>query len=139
MTTPATPLPTPSTPPSTLSTPLSPAVMSRSPLTEQTNALRHSADLLTQAGVDGLSLTFDNDRITIQVGTELGHPHQRAAIVAHLAALAGSRPRRWGGTGPTSEWIIADGVWVGHRVHIFTALDTALDTMVEAAAGQDRS
>lgn len=91
-------------------------------LTEQVHALRHSADLLTAAGVCGLSLTFNQDRISIQVGAELGDPAQRTAMVTHLAHTAGTRARRWGGTGPTADWITADGVWAGHRLHIFTPI-----------------
>jgi hypothetical protein len=91
-------------------------------LAEQAHALRHSADLLTEAGLAGLTLTFNDDRITIQVGAELGEPADRTAMVTHLAATVGTRSRRWGGTGPTANWLIADGVWAGHPVHIFTAI-----------------
>lgn len=91
-------------------------------LAEQAHALRCCADLLAAAGVTGLTLTFNHDRITIQVGAELGEVADRIAKLTHLAAAVGTRPRRWGGTGPTADWIIADGVWAGHLVHLFTAI-----------------
>ncbi|MEV6987566.1 hypothetical protein AB0M95_40795, partial [Sphaerisporangium sp. NPDC051017] len=94
----------------------------RPELAEQVHALHHTAHLLLAAGLAGLSLTFNNDRITIQIGAELGDAHDRAAMVAHLAAIVGTRPRRWGGTGPTADWIRADGHLAGHLVHIFTAI-----------------
>jgi hypothetical protein len=87
------------------------------------HALRHSADLLTIAGLSGLTLTFNGDQITIQVGAELGQPPDRAAMAGHLAAIVGTRPRRRAGTGPTAGWIIADGVWAGHLVHVFTPIE----------------
>jgi hypothetical protein len=91
-------------------------------LAEQAHALHQAADLLTQAGLAGLTLTFNDDKITIQVGAELGEPADRTAMVTHLAAIVGTRSRRWGGTGPTANWLIADGLWAGHLVHIFTAI-----------------
>jgi hypothetical protein len=91
-------------------------------LAEQADALRHAADLLTRAGLPGLSLTFNDDRLSIQVGVELGTEPARAAMVAHLASLLGTTSRRWGGPGPLADWIIADGTRAGHAIHIFTAI-----------------
>lgn len=90
---------------------------------EQVDALRRAADLLERAALPGLSLTFDDDRIGIQVGRELGDATERTAMVTHLADLLGSRARRRrGGRDALADWIIADGQPAGHRVHIFTAI-----------------
>jgi hypothetical protein len=91
-------------------------------LAEQIHALSQAAALLRAAGLPGLALTFDADRIGIQVGRELGDEPTRAAMVTRLATVAGTRARRWGGTGPTAGWIIADGHLAGHPLHIFTAI-----------------
>jgi hypothetical protein len=91
-------------------------------LAEQIDALHQAAELLSRAALPGLSLTFDDDRITIQVGRELGDADQRTAMVSHLACLLGSRARRRGGHDHLAGWIIADSQLAGHRVHIFTAI-----------------
>jgi hypothetical protein len=114
-----TPTPTP-TPATATATATATAICDE--LAEQVDALRRAADLLERAAMPGLSLTFDDDRIGIQVGRELGDATERTAVVTHLADLLGSRARRRGGRDALADWIIADGQLAGHRVHIFTAI-----------------
>jgi hypothetical protein len=93
------------------------------PLAAQAHALRAAAALIERAGIAGLSLTIDDDRITIQVPQHLAAPAARAAAVAHLAAATGGRACRDARPGSrTNGWVLADGQLAGHAVRIFTAI-----------------
>jgi hypothetical protein len=95
------------------------------PLAAQAHALRAAAAFIEQAGIPGLSLTIDQDRITIQVPAHLAGPASRAAAVTLLAAAAGGRAARDMRPGPTRGWISADGQIAGHHARIFTAITEA--------------
>jgi hypothetical protein len=92
-------------------------------LAAQAHALRAAAALIERAGIAGLSLTIDPDRITIQVPVHLAGPACRAAAVARLAATAGGRAARDARPGQTRGWVFADGEAAGHTVRIFTAIE----------------
>jgi len=80
-----------------------------------------AAAFIEQAGIPGLSLTVDEDQITIQVPVRLAGPASRAAAVTLLAAAAGGRAARDMRPGRTRGWIRAEGQIAGHPVRIFTA------------------
>jgi hypothetical protein len=61
------------------------------PLAAQAHALRAAAAFIEQAGIPGLSLTVDDDQITIQVPESLAGPAGRTAAVTLLAAAAGGQ------------------------------------------------
>jgi hypothetical protein len=95
------------------------AVVPARPLAAQAHALRAAAIFLEHAGIGGLSLSVDEDRITIQVPAALAGLDTRIAAVARLAAAAGGQAAARAG------WVTADGDLAGHPVHIFTpARDT---------------
>jgi hypothetical protein len=91
------------------------------PLAAQAHALRAAAAFIEQAGIPGLSLTVDEDQITIQVPVHLAGPASRAAAVTLLAAAAGGQASRDMRPGLTRGWIRAEGQIAGHHVRIFTA------------------
>ena len=93
------------------------------PLAAQAHALRAAAALTERAGIAGLSLTIDGDRITIQVPEHLAPPAARAAAVAWLAAATGGQAARDTRPGATHGWVVADGQLAGHAVRIFTAIE----------------
>jgi hypothetical protein len=93
------------------------------PLAAQAHALRAAAVLIEQAGIAGLSLTIDPDRITIQVPVSLAGPTCRTAAVAVLAAAAGGRAAADTRPGATRGWVFAEGHAAGHPVRIFTAIE----------------
>ena len=95
------------------------------PLAAQAHALRAAAAFIERAGVPGLSLTVDDERITIQVPVHLAGPASRAAAVARMAAAAGGRAAREDRPGRALGWIRADGQIAGHHVRIFTAITEA--------------
>ena len=90
------------------------------PLAAQAHALRSAAAFIERAGIPGLHLTVDGDRIVIQVPADLAGPASRAAAVTWLAAAAGGRAAPEGRPGRTPGWIRADGQVAGHPVRIFT-------------------
>jgi hypothetical protein len=92
------------------------------PLAAQAHALRAAAAFIERAGVPGLSLTVDDERITIQVPESLACPASRAAAVTRLAAAAGGQASRDTRPGRTRGWIRADGQIAGHHARIFTAI-----------------
>ena len=93
------------------------------PLAAQAHALRAAAVLIEHAGIGGLSLTIDDDRITIQVPAHLAGPAARTAAVAVLAAATGGQHIRDITPGSrTHGWVFADGRLAGHTVRIFTAI-----------------
>ncbi len=92
------------------------------PLAAQAHALHAAAAFIEHAGIPGLSLTIDDERITIQVPVHLAGPASRAAAAARMAAAAGGRAAREDRPGRTLGWIRADGQIAGHHVRIFTAI-----------------
>jgi len=96
-------------------------VLPARPLAAQAHALRAAAAFIEQAGIPGLSLTIDQDQITIQVPVYLAGPASRAAAVSMLAAAAGGQAARDMRPGPTRGWVRAEGQIAGHPVRIFTA------------------
>ena len=95
------------------------------PLAAQAHALRAAAAFIEQAGIPGLSLTVDEDQITIQVPVHLAGPAGRAAAVTRLAAAAGGQAARDIRPGLTCGWVRAEGQIAGHHVRIFTAAEAA--------------
>jgi hypothetical protein len=95
------------------------------PLAAQAHALRAAAAFIEQAGIPGLSLTIDENQITIQVPVHLAGPAGRTAAVTLLAAAAGGHAARDTRPGPTHGWIKAEGQIAGHPVRIFTATPEA--------------
>jgi hypothetical protein len=92
------------------------------PVAAQAHALRAAAAFIEQAGIAGLSLTVDEDRIVVQVPSFLAGAAARTAAVARLAAAAGARAARDDRPGLTRGWITADGQIAGHEARIFTAI-----------------
>ena len=97
------------------------ALLPARPLAAQAHALCAAAAFIEQAGIPGLSLTIDQDQITIQVPVYLAGPASRAAAVSMLAAAAGGQAARDMRPGPTRGWVRAEGQIAGHPVRIFTA------------------
>jgi hypothetical protein len=96
------------------------------PLAAQAHALRAAAALIERAGIAGLSLTVDDDRITIQVPVHLAGPGARVAAVALLAAATGATAARHDRPGSrTHGWVSAEGQIAGHAVRVFTAIEPA--------------
>jgi hypothetical protein len=89
------------------------AMIPARPLAAQAHALRAAAIFIAHAGIR-LSLSLDEDRITIQVPAALAGLDTRIAAVARLAAAAGGQPAA------RARWVTADGDLAGHQVHIFT-------------------
>lgn len=96
-------------------------------LDAQTRALRSMAAFLERLDIAGLSLTFDEERVTIQIGERADHAclattAGRIRALRQLAAALGSvcwhKPSAAGGA-----WLITDGHVAGHPVHAFTRLD----------------
>jgi hypothetical protein len=92
------------------------------PLAAQAHALRAAAAFIEQAGIPGLSLTIDADRVTIQVPADLASPTARTTAVMLLAAAAGGHAARDTRPGPTLGWINAEGQIAGHDTRVFTAI-----------------
>jgi len=90
------------------------AMIPARPLAAQVHALHAAAAFLGRAGISGLSLTVNDDRVTIQVPADMGGLETRTIAVARLAAAAGARPC------PGRGWVIADADLAGHQLHIFT-------------------
>jgi hypothetical protein len=96
------------------------------PLAAQAHALRAAAALIERAGIAGLSLTVDDDRITIQVPVHLAGPGARVAAVALLAATTGATAARNDRPGSrTHGWVSAEGQIAGHAIRVFTAIEPA--------------
>lgn len=94
------------------------AVLPARPIAAQAHAMRAAAALVERAGVAGLSVVVDDDRITIQVPSHLAGSRARAEAVAVLATALGTRPAR--DTRGDRGWITADGDLAGHIVRVFT-------------------
>lgn len=98
------------------------AVLPARRVAAQAHALRVAAALVERAGVAGLSVVVNEDRITIQVPAHLAGPAARAGAVAVLATALGARPSCDTNTGGTRGWVIADADLAGHDVHVFTLM-----------------
>jgi hypothetical protein len=90
------------------------------PLATHVRAIRATADLVEQAAIAGLSVWPGPQEIVVQFPEHAGDLAARAATVARLAALTGTRPAPDYHPGPTCGWIHARGLFAGHPVHIFT-------------------
>jgi hypothetical protein len=86
------------------------------PLAAQVHALHAAAAFIEHAGIAGLYLTIDGDRVSIQVPADLAGPGARTAAVTLLAAAAGGQATAGG------RWVTADGDLAGHPVRIFTPI-----------------
>ncbi len=86
------------------------------PLAAQVHALHAAAAFIEHAGIPGLSLTIDRDRVSIQVPADLAGPAARTAAVALLAAAAGGHATAAG------RWVTADADLAGHPLRIFTPI-----------------
>ena len=95
------------------------------PLAAQAHALRAAAAFIEQAGIPGLSLTIDQDQITIQVPAHLAGPPAGQPRSRRWPPLAGGQAARDMRPGPTRGWISADGQIAGHHARIFTAITEA--------------
>lgn len=84
------------------------------PLAAQVHALHAAAAFLEHAGIPGLYLTIDEERVSIQVPGHLAGPGTRTAAVVMLAAATGGQATA------TSRWVTADGDLAGHPVRIYT-------------------
>jgi hypothetical protein len=85
-------------------------------------AMRAAAALIESAGIAGLSVTCNDDQISIQVCEHLGDPAVRAGMVARLATAIGGTAVRADSAGSPVSWIRAEGAIAGLRVHAFTAI-----------------
>ena len=116
------------------------------PLAAQAHALRAAAAFIERASIPGLSLTVDDERITIQVPGGLRGPASRAAAVTRLAAAAGSQASR--NTPPRPHLRLDPGRRADHRPphphlhrydqgHAMTTAVTVTDRSALAAALRD--
>jgi hypothetical protein len=85
-------------------------------------AMRAAATLIESAGICGLSVTCDDEQLSIQVGDHLGDPARRAGLVARLAAAIGATAVRADSAASPRSWVRADGAISGLRVRAFTAI-----------------
>ena len=92
------------------------------PLAGWVRLIRAAADLIEQAGIEGLAVYPEPDEIVIQVPATSGDAPSRTARVARLAALTGCEPAPDPYPGRTCGWLHARGTFAGHPVHIFTPL-----------------
>jgi hypothetical protein len=83
---------------------------------------RAAADLIEQAGIDGLAVYPQPDVITVQVPQDLGGIPARVAAITRLAALAGCQPEPETLPGATQGWLHARGEFAGHPVHVFAPI-----------------
>jgi hypothetical protein len=89
------------------------------PLAGWARLIRAAADLIEQAGIPGLVLYPERDKIVIQVPEDIGDVAARTGAVARIAALTGGAPAPDPRPGVTRGWIRARGQFAGHPVHIF--------------------
>lgn len=85
-------------------------------------AMRATAALIESTGIAGLSVTCNDELITIQIGQDLGDAAARAALVARLAAAIDAIAVRADSATGTTSWVRADGAIGGLQVRIFTAI-----------------
>ena len=90
------------------------------PLAAHVRLIRAAADLIEQAGIEGLAVWPEPDEIVIQVPETSGDTPSRTARVARLAVLTGCEPATDPQPGKTQGWIHARGTFAGHPVHVFT-------------------
>jgi hypothetical protein len=80
-------------------------------LAELVHALTQAADLLLAAGLPGLSLTFNDDRISIQIGRDLANEQQRAAMVERLPLSQAPAPTTGAAAAPPSTGSSPTATW----------------------------
>jgi hypothetical protein len=99
------------------------AATSGSPLLDaHVRLIRDAASLIEQAGIPGLAVYPEPDRIVVQVPACSGDARSRAASVARLAAITGCQPEPDPHPGKTQGWLHAHGTFAGHDVHVFTPI-----------------
>ena len=86
-------------------------------------AMRAAAGLVEESGLAGLSVTCTGEQISVQVCTWAGDPGHRAAQVALLARLAGTRAYQHDSRASAFSQIQACGQAGGIPVTVFTALE----------------
>jgi hypothetical protein len=84
--------------------------------------MRAAADLIEQAGIAGLSVTCEDEQISVQVGEHLGDVATRAVLVARLAAAIGTIPVRADSPAAARSWVRAEASIAGLPVKVFTAI-----------------
>jgi len=85
-------------------------------------AIRAAADLVEQAGIGGLPVSCQRDRILIQVIECHGDPRARARMVAAVAGVLGCVPAQYDRRSPAGAWLEAAGQIRGVPAEIFTPL-----------------
>lgn len=85
-------------------------------------AMRAAAALIESTQIVGLSVTCDDDQITIQVASRLGDDACRAALVARLAAELGTTAVRADSDNGPTAWVRADGSVAGLPAKVFTTV-----------------
>jgi hypothetical protein len=85
-------------------------------------AIRAAADLVEQAGIGGLPVSCQHDRILIQVIERDGDPRARAQMVAALAGVLGCVPAQYDRRGSPGAWLEAAGQIRGVPAEVFTPL-----------------
>ena len=99
------------------------AASGNGPLAGHACLIRAAADLVEQAGIQGLALYPGPDEIVIQVPHDIGGIKARTAAVARLAALTGGAPAPDPRPGRTRGWIRAHGQFAGHPVQIYAPVN----------------
>jgi hypothetical protein len=87
-----------------------------------TTAMRAAAELIESTQIAGLSVTCDDDAISVQVSEHLGDPATRAVLVSRLAAAIGAAPVRADSINRALSWVRAEGCIAGLRVKVFTSI-----------------
>jgi len=85
-------------------------------------AMRAAADLIEESGIGGLSVTCNEDQISIQVCEQAGDAPARAGIVAALASLLTSTAYQHDSPACPSAWLQAHGQIRGIPVRVYTPL-----------------
>jgi hypothetical protein len=91
-------------------------------ITTTTTAMRAAADLIESTQIAGLSVTCDDEQISVQVGEHLGDVATRAVLVARLAAAIGAAPVRADSPGTARSWVKAEASIAGLRMKVFTCV-----------------
>jgi hypothetical protein len=94
-------------------------------LRAQTHALRRIADLLDRLGQHGLALSVSgvDDRLSLQVPSDLGDEQARRSTVAAFASAVGATATPRPGRVVSYDWFAADGQLAGHPIHIYTPIN----------------
>jgi hypothetical protein len=98
------------------------AATSSGALAAHARLIRAAADLIEQAGIDGLAIYPEPGQIVIQVPEHSGNIPARIAAIGLLAALAGCTPQPEAQPGKTHGWLHARGTFAGHPVHVYAPI-----------------